>query len=169
MKEIWKNIYGYKGLYQVSNTGQVYSSIKKWIPGSKNPLCQDGRMLKQVLRKGYLVLQLSKNKRRVYSVHRLVAQAFHPNPEKKRTVNHKDGNKLNNNDWNLEWNTHSENNKHAFETGLRKTVTGVKHWCTKLSEKDMLKIQKSNLTNVALAKIYKVCPETIGRRLKKLK
>ena len=51
-------------------------------------------------------------------VHRLVANAFIPNPENKRCINHKDGNKKNNNINNLEWVSYSENMKHAYRTGL---------------------------------------------------
>ena len=64
-------------------------------------------------------------------IHRLIAETFIPNPENKPTVNHKDGNKLNNNISNLEWNTYSENNQHAIDNDLRKSpwtnITGINH------------------------------------------
>ena len=60
------------------------------------------------------------------TIHRLVALTFLPNPDNKRTVNHKDGNKLNNHVSNLEWATYQENNKHAISTGLRTSIRKVK-------------------------------------------
>lgn len=70
---------------------------------------------------GYAFVTLSTNKiQNGYMIHRIVAEAFIPNPENKNTVNHKDGNKLNNCIENLEWATMGENNKHAYKTGLRK-------------------------------------------------
>lgn len=111
MEEIWKDIEGYPD-YQVSNKGQVRS----------NRITDDWVNLKTTVdtTTGYNVVNLytgDGNHKKV-AVHRLVAKAFIPNPENKRTVNHKDTNKTNNNIWNLEWATDSENMKHAFDNGL---------------------------------------------------
>lgn len=110
--EQWRDILGYEGLYQVSTSGNIKSLRNK------------GMILKPHEDKGgYLTVCLYwKCKYKCYKVHRLVATAFIENPENKRTVNHKDGNKKNNSVENLEWATHSENIIHAHATGLR-TVT----------------------------------------------
>lgn len=79
-----------------------------------------GRILKSRIRSRYLCITLSNNKvKKDYLVHRLVALAFIPNPENKATVNHIDGDRFNNHKSNLEWNTHQENNLHAYTIGLR--------------------------------------------------
>jgi hypothetical protein len=107
--ETWKDVPGYDGLYQVSDQGRIRrdNRIKK--------LKED--------RGGYLNVWLSKrSEMKCLKVHRLVALAFIDNPENKRTVNHKDGNKKNNCVQNLEWATHSENVTHANRTGLRKVT-----------------------------------------------
>ncbi len=78
---------------------------------------------KEIIRKpyinsnGYFAIEI---KGTHYYIHRLLAYHFIPNPENKRTVNHKDGDKLNNSLSNLEWATDSENNQHAYNTGLKK-------------------------------------------------
>lgn len=83
------------------------------------------RILKPFIRGNYLSVDLRKNgKRKTFQVHRLVAIMFIPNPENKSEVNHIDGNKLNNSVTNLEWNTTSENIKHAYQTGLSKLRKG---------------------------------------------
>ena len=76
---------------------------------------------------GYETVVLWKNgKRKQCTMHRIVALSFIPNPENKRCVNHIDGNKLNNKVSNLEWITHSDNHKHAYRTGLRKSLKKIR-------------------------------------------
>lgn len=102
--ETYKDIKGYEDLYQVSNIGNV-KSVFRYNQILKPQLDSDG----------YLYVGLYINGKRKYKdVHRLVAENFISNPENKPEVNHKDGNKLNNNDWNLEWNTDKENTNHAL-------------------------------------------------------
>ena len=102
--EIWKDIDGYEGLYQVSNKGHVKSL--KW--GKE-------RILRPVIdRYGYYYIMLYNDSvRKHFKLHRLVAQAFIPNPENKPQVNHKDENKLNNCVNNLEWSTAKENSNYG--------------------------------------------------------
>lgn len=123
MKELWKDIPSYEGLYQISNLGRVkslskfhkiskdYSSIGYW---SKE------RILKNIEDKQkYFMVKLSKNgKLKNYRVHRLVAQLFVENPNNLSQVNHKDGNKHNNCFNNLEWCTCKDNIRHAWINGL---------------------------------------------------
>ena len=93
MNEEWRWIKGYEGLYQVSNLGRVKSIYKKehLFKPYKN-------------KKGYLIVCLTKNKKsKILRVHRLVAQAFLPNPHNYKEINHKDENKENNYLENLEW------------------------------------------------------------------
>lgn len=125
MKEIWKDIVGYEGLYQVSNLGRVKSLNKMagWSDRAE-------KILTPRKIQGYLIAHLGCcNKFKNMSVHRLVATAFIPNRENKPCVNHIDGNKLNNNVENLEWCTRSENDRHAFRTGLR---FAPKYWKDKV-------------------------------------
>lgn len=118
MIEIWKDIKGYEGLYQVSNLGRVKSLENR--SNHKNQL-----IMKQSIVRGYKQITLCKNKvQKMYKVHRLVAETFIPNPNNKNQVNHIDGNKRNNCYYNLEWCTASENMKHAFKTGLKKQKVG---------------------------------------------
>lgn len=104
-----KQIEGYAG-YRVSDKGQVYG--KRGFP------------LKPYIHKktGYSIVVLYKEgKARGFSVHKLVASAFILNPKKLPEVNHKDGNKRNNQAKNLEWCTRSQNVAHAYASGLRNT------------------------------------------------
>ena len=98
------------------------------------------------------------------TVHRLVAQAFIPNPDSKPEVNHIDGDKKNNNMSNLEWCTSSENVQHAVDTGLINNK-GSNNGKSKLSEKQVLEIRDSNLTQTELGKLYGV-PQTVISKIK---
>ena len=100
--EIWKDIEGYEGLYQVSSWGRVKNS-------------RTGRILKGLRDKdGYLLVGLCKKSvSQTHKVHRLVAEAFIPNPQNKPQVNHIDEDKENNHVENLEWSTAKENANHG--------------------------------------------------------
>ena len=127
MNEIWKDIEGYEGLYQVSNLGRVRSlnRITNGKFGNRSLCLRKGRILKPRKISLYTGVYLSKNGHvKNYTIHRLVAQAFIPNPQNKLEVNHIDGNKLNNKVDNLEWATRSENEQHAYRTGLNKIRNG---------------------------------------------
>ena len=109
MQEIWKPIVDFEG-YEISNTGKVRSlSSTKWLRGKElSPLNHK-----------YLRVSLSKNNIKYWkSVHRLVAITFIPNPHNLPEVNHIDGNKLNNHEWNLEWKSSKGNKKHAIDNNL---------------------------------------------------
>ena len=105
MKEIWKDIKDYDGLYQVSNTGKI-KSLERWIDRKcKGKRWQEEKILKPLVNKhGYLHVGLHKNgKIKNYLVHRLVAEAFIQNPNNYPQVNHKDENPSNNFVNNLEY------------------------------------------------------------------
>ena len=120
-KEIWKDIQGYEGHYQVSNLGNVRSLDRTVAVNlSKQPERKvKGRVLRKTINKyGYCCVLLWLNKKSKFStIHRLVANAFIPNPLDKPQVNHKDSNRSNNYVHNLEWATHSENQKHGYLAG----------------------------------------------------
>lgn len=105
MKEVWKDIEDYEGLYQVSNLGRVKR-------------VESDRVLKKFkYTGGYLKVTLSKNGvKSNHKIHRLVAQAFIPNPDNKPQVNHIDEDKTNNRVDNLEWSTATENANHGTRT-----------------------------------------------------
>lgn len=123
--EIWKPIKGYEGLYEVSNTGKVKSLEKRARFGRGYRTFPERELKLSEDKDGYYKVNLSKQgKKKRFFVHRLVATAFIGNPEELPVVNHKDGNKKNNFVSNLEWTTRSENDLHAFRTGLRKPTDG---------------------------------------------
>ena len=151
--EIWKDVFGYEGLYKVSNFANIFS-------------CINNRLLTPYFRKNkYVTITLSKNgKSKTFSLHRVVAIPFLINEFNYIDINHKDFDKHNNYVNNLEWCTRSENIFHAYKNGLRKT--GEKsHFC-KLLNKQILEIKTligSNITQKEIAKIYTINIKTVYR------
>lgn len=91
---------------------------------------------------GYLQVGLLKNgKRKTFKVHRLLAEHFIPNPNNYKYINHKDGNKSNNDIGNLEWCTHSQNIQHAYDIGLLVAAKGENHSNSKLTESEVKEIR----------------------------
>ena len=120
--EIWKDIEGYEGYYQVSNMGSVQSLNRTCTNKNNKIMTFKGKILKpQNDRCGYLCVLLSLNGiKRNFKIHRLVAQAFIDNSNNKPCVNHKDGNKTNNMVYNLEWCTQQENIHHYYNSDAKK-------------------------------------------------
>ena len=112
--ELWKDIKGYEGLYQVSNLGRV-KSLKNKSNHINEIILKQGKDRK----KGYMNVSLSVNsKTKTFKVHKLVATHFIPNIDNKLQVNHKNGDKSDNRVINLEWVTCKENIKHAWNNNL---------------------------------------------------
>ena len=121
---LWKPIIGYEQSYKVSDTGLI-KSIKR------NVILKAG-----VASHGYLTVSLWRNgKGKTHNVHRLVAEAFIPNPFNFPETNHKDGNKLNNAVKNLEWCSYSHNLNHAYKNNLHQQ--GENHYIAKLTNENV--------------------------------
>lgn len=159
MNETWKSL---KGIVENGDNYEVstYGRVRNFITG---------RVLKPgSLRKGYQGVRLSKDgTTKNYTVHRLVALAFIPNPEGKPEVNHINGNEKNNNRVdNLEWVTSAENKRHAISTGLNPTRYGEKVNGAKLTEKQVIEIKKllaAGAKQREIAEKFNVSRESISR------
>lgn len=112
---IVRDIVGYEGLYSIDIFGNVIR------------LKDQKEMSTQTNAQGYINVSLSKDKKQTqHKLHRLVAQAFIPNPLNKEQVNHIDGDKTNNAVWNLEWTNCKDNINHAVKTGKVKRLVPIK-------------------------------------------
>ena len=133
--EIWKDIPGYEGIYQVSNQGQV-KSLKRY--GRKN----DKMLRLGSSRDGYLKVILYRDEtRKSFTVHSLVMLVFTEERPSGLEINHIDGVKANNHIDNLEYCTSSENRQHAYDTGLQVAIVGENSAVSKLTESQVLEIR----------------------------
>jgi len=157
---MWKKINSFDD-YEISADGTV-RFLGGWRQFGKNrryaPPCIRSVSIKA---NGYAQVTLNNGKRiKNFYVHRLVAEAFLPKRDGKTYVNHKDGNKTNNNISNLEWVSASQNIRHAVDVlGL---MIGERHSQSKLSVSDIEKIRKSSDSRKNLAEAYGVTPSHIG-------
>lgn len=144
-----KDIIGYERIYEIDDCGVIKNKTT-------------GKILKPIKKmNGYSAVTLYKKgtKPRQMLVHRLIAIHYIQNPDNKKEINHKDGNKLNSNIDNLEWATSSENNLHAIRSGLRRINHGeYLNWCkTKIDVvKEIKKRIKGGHTNKQIAEILKI-------------
>ena len=129
MKEIWKPINGYEGIYEVSNLGNVRSVDRVVKQMNNGVVCNHkyrGRVLAgSAAHNGYrhIILCDKDKNRKTALVHRLVAETFIPNPDSLPEVNHLDENKLNNRVDNLEWTTHEDNTRYSVARPVIATLT----------------------------------------------
>lgn len=172
-EEIWKDIKGFEGLYQISNLGRVRSLDRLVRSGHGSFKLSKGKIRKPSIdRYGYYRIDLWKAQKASYiTIHRLVAEAFIPNPENKKAVNHINCIKTDNRVENLEWCTNQENSNHAVANNLYNPKKGKDCNFTKLKEEDVIFIRenynKKTLNQKALADMFGVCDSLISQILKR--
>ena len=161
-EEVWKTVIYNGCIYnniEVSNIGRLRNS-------------RNGHIYKQTINhEGYYGVCISlgsRSNKKMFKVHKAVAEAFINNPDNKPHVNHKDGNKLNNNANNLEWITNQENIIHARDNGMLHPLAGEQHRFSKLTEEDVRYIRTHYIPKdetygcKALAKKFNVDHSTIS-------
>ena len=136
--------------YYITSDGKVYSDFSGKLK----------RLKTQINSAGYEVITLNKKQ---YRVHRLVDEYYIPNPNNYPQINHKDGNKLNNDISNLEWCTNAQNQLHAWEIGLQPIRNPINRALTqKQADEIRYKYITTNTSQRKLAKEYGVSKMTIA-------
>lgn len=161
---MWKDIVGFEGFYEISDSGLVRSRDRNSVDSLGRKRYRYGMILNpDVAPNGYYRVTLAKNGKKVQKyLHRLLAEHFIPNPQKFPQVNHKDGNKLNCSLDNLEWVSVKENVIHAYKHGLINHIRGEKHPNYGKCGAESKKALKVRATNKATGetKIYNAIIET---------
>ena len=163
MREVFEDLKGYEDSYQISEFGRIFS--KRRLVG--NRIIFGREIAQEITKDGYLKVTLCKNGiQKKYYLHRLVALQFLPTKDTSLQVNHKDGNKFNNNVTNLEWCTKEENQNHAVEHNLMQH--GEARPSAILKESEVIEIYKAKgiLSSAQLSAKYGVSKNTINRILR---
>lgn len=165
--EIWKDIKGYEGVYQVSNLGRVRSLSRELTYSDGRKYQYKGKVLKVNVNKvcGARMVHLYLNQsREALLLHRLVAVAFIPNPSNKPEINHINGDRSDNSVSNLEWATRAENMEHGFRTGLINN-TGTNHGNNVYPDEQIREVKRllkeGSLTQKAIAEVTGVKKGTV--------
>ena len=170
MDEVWISIRDYEGFYDISNFG-VVKGLARQVPWKTSVRTMKEKIMKYSIEDGYRRVGLCKGGHQTkISIHRMVAEAFIPNPLNLPEVNHIDGIKTNNVVTNLEWCTDSYNKKHAYDTGLKKSPEGlnqgIKHGMSKLVDDNVLlvlRLLELGLSQYKIAKIVGINQSGISR------
>lgn len=158
MEEIWKPVVGLEDAYEVSSLGNVRSLAREYFINGGLYKKKSVILKGSISTNGYHRHTLSFLDKRIYkNTHRIVAEAFIPNPDNKPQINHIDGNKLNNTVSNLEWCDAKENLNHAYKIGLAKGKAGAENSMAELSEEQVLQIvslHRNGMKQVDIAKLF---------------
>lgn len=161
MKEIWKDVKGFEKYYKVSNFGRVISKPRKIIRPNGVCVIKPEKEMKLPVDNGYARINFSINgKNHLKRVHRLVAEAFIPNPQNKPCINHIDGNKQNNHISNLEWCTKKENIIHSCSV-----LGNNKHkvYCVELDRVFESTSEAAKFVGLSISAVSRVAKKTLTR------